>query len=195
MLNFKKIEIEDIEIYKKFMQENCEFSCENAFINLLIWQPIYQNMLAISDNQLFIKSSDEYKHSFRLPIGGDLKVGIEKIFEFCGNQKPVFWVQEGERLDGLKYVLNQGYVFEEYRDAFDYIYLRNDLATLSGKKYHSKRNHINAFSKKFDWHYETITKENVDSIRECALEWYADKADQIDEYMLCVEARVCAFAR
>ena len=33
----------------------------------------------------------------------------------------------------------------EDRDNFDYLYLREDLAKLSGKKYHKKKNHVNSF--------------------------------------------------
>jgi len=33
MLEFKKIEIEDAENYKRFFKDNEELSCENAFVN------------------------------------------------------------------------------------------------------------------------------------------------------------------
>lgn len=38
-----------------------------------------------------------------------------------------------------------GIIFEEDRDNFDYLYYRNDLAELAGKKYHKKKNHVNNF--------------------------------------------------
>ena len=71
------------------------------------------------------------------------------------------------------------------RDAFDYIYLQSDLATLSGKKYHSKRNHISAFSKKYEWHYEAVNESNIDAVRECARLWYKENADRMSKTMLC----------
>ena len=84
----------------------------------------------------------------------------------------------------LKY-LTEKYDILPARDSFDYIYLTTDLAELSGKKYHSKRNHISAFSKKYDWHYEEITPENAEKIMNCAKEWYSQNAERLDRFALC----------
>lgn len=185
MLRFKKIELEDLEIYKEYMKNNKEFSCENSFVNLLVWQCTYNNMIAISENQLFIKSGSGKIESFRLPVGGDINKGIEKIEAYCGDNAPAFWVQEGENLSRLSDDFFSKYSLKENRNASDYIYLRENLAELSGKKYHSKRNHINAFSKKYHWHYEEITDKNIDAVKLCAKQWYAENTEKQDDFLLC----------
>lgn len=185
MLKFKNVEIEDIDIYKEFMKNNKEFSCENSFVNLLVWQCAYSNMMAVSDGQLFIKSGTAEKETFRLPVGQDLEKGIKKLVEYNDNKMPSFWLQEGERLSEFQEKYSQQYIFRESRDAADYIYLQSDLANLSGKKYHSKRNHINAFSKKHNWHYEEIIQSNIEKVRLCAEKWYKENADKEDSFLLC----------
>ena len=40
------------------------------------------------------------------------------------------------------------FAFEEQRDFFDYVYLSEKLSSLSGRKLHSKKNHVNSFLKK-----------------------------------------------
>jgi len=185
MLDYKIIDIDDIDVYRKFMGNSCEFSCENSFVNLLVWQCAYNNMMAISDGQLFIKSGAGSKECFRLPIGGNMEEGLRKIKEYCGEKAPAFWIQEGERLDEAKEYLSKSYVFEENRDAFDYIYLQSDLSSLSGKKYHSKRNHISSFSKKYNWRYEDITENNLSKVKECADLWYKQNGDKTDSHLLC----------
>lgn len=185
MLDFKNIEIDDIDIYREFTGKTCEFSCENSFVNLLVWQCAYSNMMAVLDGQLFIKSGKGDNESFRLPMGGDILKGIEIIKEYCGGQDPYFWIQQGENLDNAQEYLNEHYEITPRRDAFDYIYLQSDLAELKGKKYHSKRNHISAFSKKYNWVYEDITKENMNDVRECAELWYQENADKEDFHLLC----------
>ena len=40
------------------------------------------------------------------------------------------------------------------RNDYDYIYSREKLATLAGKKMHGKRNHIARFQDDDDWCYE-----------------------------------------
>ena len=185
MLEFKKIDINDKELYSGFFKKTKELSCENTFVNMLVWQCAYNNMLAFSNGQLFIKSGSGKRESFRLPVGGNLKEGIRRIEEYSTKGSPVFWVQEGPGFEEFKALFGSEYSFFEQRDAFDYIYLQSDLAELSGKKYHSKRNHISAFSKKYDWRYESLSRDNIDSIRLCAEEWYIQNADRLTPSMQC----------
>ena len=46
------------------------------------------------------------------------------------------------------------------RDEADYVYESEKLATLSGKKMHGKKNHVNRFQKEFEgrWSYESMKK-------------------------------------
>ena len=185
MLKFKKTEIGDIEVFKKYIGFSGELSCESAFVNLLIWQSAYNNMWAEEDGQLIIKSGKGEDSSYRLPFGNDFLKGINLIREYSGEEYPDFWVQEGKRLDNFKAKFGDKYVFEENRDAFDYIYLREDLANLSGKKYHGKRNHISAFSKKHNWSFKPITAENTEDVKLCAEKWYKENADREDKYLRC----------
>ena len=147
MLNFETIKTEHIELYKKYYEGSLENSCENAFANLIIWREAYNNMIAEKDGILFIKSGKKPRESFRLPVGGDIKKGIEMLKEYTNGEPLHFWAQEGPRLDEFLGIFGDEYVITPNRDAFDYVYKAEALAELSGKKYHSKRNHINAFSK------------------------------------------------
>ena len=84
------------------------------------------------------------------------------------------------------------------RQDSDYIYLREKLATLSGKKLHSKRNHINRFIENYtDWKYESITAVNEDECAKMAMRWCLENCadeennwehDKIDESKLVVYA-------
>ena len=58
------------------------------------------------------------------------------------------------------------------RDEADYVYEREKLATLAGKKLHGKRNHINKFKSLYeDWTYESLNDENVEDCFQMALKW------------------------
>ena len=184
MLEFRKIEIEDAELFNSFIKLNTERSCENTFVNLFMWRDCYNNMIAVENDTLFIKSGSGDRQSFALPIGGDIKSGVEKIKEYSG-EKPVFWLQDCDRFEEFKEIYKNEYTLEEIRKNFDYIYLTENLATLKGKKYHSKRNHINSFSKKYEWRYETVTSQNIDAVKLCAEKWYAEKQDKMDRHMIC----------
>lgn len=186
MLEFRNLEIDDAKIYNEYLKNSGELSCENSFVNLIVWQCDRHNynMICNFENQLIIKSGEGEKEYFRLPLGDDFEKGMRLIEEYCGERKPRFWVQEGPRLELFKKYSDK-YSFKENRDTFDYIYLQSDLSNLSGKKYHSKRNHISAFSKKFNWHYESITEDNIEAVKKCAEGWYLENIDKMDYFMVC----------
>mgnify|MGYP000677081232 CR=1 FL=1 len=54
----------------------------------------------------------------------------------------------------------------------DYIYLRSDLATLKGKKFQAKRNHINRFRNTYpDYEYTPITPDRIQECLDLEAEW------------------------
>lgn len=185
MLHFKKIELEDASKLKPFVSSPARFSCESSFVNLVVWSSMYDNMYAIKDGMLFIKSGGVEEETFRLPFGGNLEKGLGILCEYNGGEKPLLWVQQGERFIDFKLNFGDDYEFLPQRDAFDYVYLQSDLSSLSGKKYHSKRNHISAFSKQYEWQYKVITNENIADVLECMEKWYIQNADRFDRHMQC----------
>ena len=52
-----------------------------------------------------------------------------------------------------------GIEITEDRDQFDYLYMRTDLAELPGKKYHKKRNLVNAFLNSYSYEVRPLTEE------------------------------------
>lgn len=56
--------------------------------------------------------------------------------------------------------------FAEDRPNFDYIYRREDLVELRGKKYHAKKNYINSFRKNYEYEYEPINSGMADELME-----------------------------
>ncbi len=178
-MNFKKIELCDKEILSPFLQSANELTCEISFVNLLLWQPLYNNCYCIEDDTLFLKSYDDNIVTYSIPFG-DLSSGMQKIINHCGGL-PDIWAQDGERFDKFKELYGEFYDIYESRNEFDYIYNSSDLINLPGKKYHSKRNHISRFSKQYNWHYQDITIDNIEKVKKCAEAWYLQNQDRMDE--------------
>ncbi len=178
-MHFKKIELCDRGKLIPFLQAADELTCEISFINLLIWQPLYNNCYCIEDDILFLKSYDKNIETYSLPFG-DVKNGMQKIINHC-KKLPVIWAQDGERFNNFKKLFGECYDIYESRNEFDYIYNSSDLINLSGKKYHQKRNHISAFSKHHNWHYEDITSDNIEKVKNCAQDWYGQYDCALDE--------------
>lgn len=143
-----------------FGQTDC---CEYCFGNIFMWSDIYENKIH-NDNGIFVSADFTDKPVFCYPIGkGDKKATIQKLIEYSKSLDTTlefFGMTEKDR-DELNYLFPNQFEITEERDYFDYLYTSESLATLSGRKLASKRNHISYFEKTFDWKYEPITKENI----------------------------------
>lgn len=182
MIDFKSPKLTDYKKFAGFFFDDGEFSCEMNFISIYIWKAVYENKFYMDDKTLFFKSkSEDGGYVFSLPYG-DMDYGMELIFSYCKENgiKPDIWTSQGKRLDTFlkKY---KDYEMIPERDNFDYIYKREDLSTLAGKKYHSKRNHISAFSKKYNWEYEKLSDNNVEEFLSFSEKWYNDRMESLDE--------------
>jgi hypothetical protein len=69
----------------------------------------------------------------------------------------------------------------EDRDNFDYLYLRVDLAELAGKKFHKKKNLVNAFCKAYPEHeVRPLTPDLIPQALEVLDRWRAGKGEAGD---------------
>ena len=176
-MDFRKITLEDVETLKKFRVSG-DMSCENTFTSLLIWRDIYNNSIAIEDDTLFISSDFGEGVVYSIPFTKNMEKAIDALKKHNNGVPVTIWAQEGARFDEFYKKFGSDYDFISDEDYFDYIYLQKDLAELNGKKYHSKRNHISAFSKAHNWHYETINDTNIQLVRECAEKWYNENLER-----------------
>lgn len=150
--------------------------CENGeytFTNLYMWREMLNLQWAVEDEVLYIFSSNDDTFAAWQPIGAQDKMqdAITKILrvaeENCGDKKFMFVVVEKIFADELKKYPNAKFNITADRDNFDYVYLAQDLINLSGRKFHGKKNHLNAFRKEYpDAEYLPITEEIIPQCRE-----------------------------
>ncbi|MBP3691645.1 MAG: DUF2156 domain-containing protein, partial [Clostridia bacterium] len=142
-LMFLQPQIEDYERIKNMLSDSGEFSCTLSFATLMIWREMTNYEIATHNGSLFIKMTDSNSmQTFSLPIGGDFEAGMQALVEHTKeyNIDLRLWTFEGKAFDKFCSLYKDDYIFEETRDWFEYIYSREKLAELSGKKYHAKRN-------------------------------------------------------
>ena len=191
-MNFKKIELYDAELLKPYLTDKNELTCEISFVNLLLWQPLYNNCYCIEDGILYLKSYSDYVETYSLPFG-DIEKGMQKIMSCSSQEYPVIWAQAGKRFDEFKSIYGDYYDITESRNEFDYIYNAFDLINLSGKKYHSKRNHISFFMKNYNWSYEEINQDNIGECIAMNEKWYELNVDK-DPIGIDAERKVLEFS-
>lgn len=138
-----------------------------------MWREMLNLQWAVEDDVLYIFSSNEKIFAAWQPIGAQDKMqdAITKILraaeELRGDKKFMFVVVEKSFADELARYPRAKFDITPERDNFDYVYLVQDLINLSGRKFHGKKNHLNAFRKEYpDAKYLPITEEIIPKCRE-----------------------------
>ena len=172
-----------IDSYTKPWMLECS---DLSFTNLFIWGMDGKMQYAEKDNVLFIKL-----HFSSVPMY--LWAPIPKYGVEVDYKKAI--------LDGIAYMKNAGVeptyrsVWTPFRDkileacpelysmptdiAWDYVYSRESLSTLKGKKLHGKRNHINKFLSKYpDYEYKRLTPEMVEDCIALYDKWIMEKDEE-----------------
>ena len=157
-----------------------------SFTNLFIWGADGKMEYAEKDHVLYIKLDFKGIPVFLwapIPMYG-IEVNYKKAIE-----------------DGIEYMKSIGVeptfrsVWTPFRDkmletcpelfsmptdiAWDYVYSRESLATLKGKKLHGKRNHINKFLSKYpDYEYKKLDKSMIDDCIALYDNWISEKDEE-----------------
>ena len=201
MIPFKPITIADKETITAYTLASNFPNCDFAFSNMCSWRFLYDSEYAIEDDFLFIRfyiHRNNKKHqAYMFPSGnGDLKKAIEKLEKDAGeNNHPLrILVVNPDGKNRLESLFSDEFIFTSDRDHFDYIYLREDLLTLKGKKYQSKRNHFNKFSKNYAYTYLPITRETIPECLELEYKWYQANRTKEDAEDLIFENRSMIYA-
>lgn len=174
-IKFKRPELEDKELISSYFAKAPSRSCERTFANVYLWARHYHVKYAVIEDALIFQD-DEVDLAFAYPAGEPqcVKNALEFLSKYSqerGYPLKLYNVTP-ENFAQLEEWYPTEFQVEYDRDAADYVYESEKLATLAGKKLHSKRNHINKFKTVYpDWSYEKLTDENQEECFQMALKW------------------------
>jgi Uncharacterized conserved protein len=199
MVLFRPITVGDKEIITNYTLKSNFKNCDFSFSNMCSWRFLYDSEYAIIDGFLIIRFWIEEKSRlvYMYPIGvGDTVKVIRMIEEdSIANGHPLLLLGvTNDTREEIDKVFGKEFVYIKERNYFDYIYRREDLVTLTGKKYQSKRNHINKFINRYTYEYKTLTGELVSQCLELGEKWYNTNKTDEDRKALGNEQRSMKYA-
>ena len=168
MLDFRSPQLSDRERIDEYVRNSGQIGCDVSFANTYLWRDRYQIRIAFDDDAYYkCYAMDGQVTGYALPLTrGDIRRAIDKVIADARERgaKPLIGLLNNAYAEQLHRLYRGVVTINEDRDSFDYIYERANLAALSGKKYHAKRNHISRFFR---------NHENY-SVRELSSENFAD---------------------
>lgn len=178
-MNFKELEKQDKHILDTFFQNDYHENAHLNFTNLYMWRKPYHIRWTIQRGVLYIVCKYQGKLMALQPLCpvNKTKEAIRTIISYFDKSGfPLcFTGLEGSFAKQLSRYPNADFVLKSGRDDADYVYAMEYLLTLAGRKFQSKRNHINSLKQTYpQTQYLPITAEIIPQCRAFLKSWYKD---------------------
>jgi hypothetical protein len=198
MLLFKNITLDDKEIIQSFTLQHWRRNCELSFINLFSWSFLYRTQYAIENDFLLIRFFYNGELVYMMPVGnGNLRQALQLIIDDAKSLQKPFRIQGAcKNLCGeLEEAMPHTFKYSVNRKYSDYIYMRQNLVSLKGKKLQSKRNFINRFLKNnSSYEYRKLTPDLVDECINLEKLWYRQNVTAEEREALSAERTALTLA-
>lgn len=194
MLDFRQLTLADGELLAKTLQGQEYENSELSFANLYMWRRGWKIEICEQDGVLYFTYRDPDSKcvghmSPVVPVGRPVRPAVDAALADLKSRKcalDIMGVNESF-ITRLRQEDTAGLDIEEDRDLEEYVYLREDLVGLQGKKYHAKRNHINRFlaecGNAYGW--EPLTPDCLEQCLAISRQWFQGKEDigneEVDE--------------
>ncbi|WP_245690392.1 DUF2156 domain-containing protein [Sporolituus thermophilus] len=175
--------MKDKPLFDRYFRARRYEASECTFTNLYLWQPGYNLEWALIDGFLCLRALWQGQAFVFPPFGPP--AGVESVLDqlaeqFAREGRPFF--MKAATVDLVQYLeaVRPGYYhFRADRDNFDYVYLVKDLIELKGRRYNSKKNHLNYFYSYYPQaRYVPITPELIPACVASTLAWYDRRCDE-----------------
>ncbi|WP_240329024.1 DUF2156 domain-containing protein [Helicobacter suis] len=184
-MHFKPICLEDKSVVDAFLKQDDFLIADVNFTNLYLWRLAREISLCMAHGCLLIRTQyPQEKPFYFYPIGaGDKRAVLEELLH-TEEGLEIRALQEKHKQE-LESFFPGVFGFQVQRDRFDYIYSVPELISLQGKKFHKKKNHLNAFLKSYPhFTYKPLLASNISKVKEALQSWHAldDSNDMGLEY-------------
>lgn len=192
MLDFKKIEFSDIPILKAYFNAYPARQCDRAIGSTVMWRDYFNNCYAVHDGTIILSSNFKNEVCFTHPIGRNPDGAFTELEKYC-DKNGIDMVLATVNKNELPKLLERypQSIVEADRNWFDYLYEKDAIMNLVGRKYATPRNHINKFKKLYtDWSFTEISKDDLPELIEFTrnFTFNAEKDESANlELEMCIE--------
>lgn len=188
LLGFRPLQVEDRALYLDYYNRARNPMADLTFVSRIAWTVRYAYTYLVYENALIVRNEQGEPKAYSSPMGLENQTQLQRIVDALWKQAE----QEGEdhlmimhikEEEEAWYQALEGYdvQIENDRDMADYLYDRETLRSLAGKKLHSKRNHIQKFWKLHpDARYEVLNTSHYEACIELTKNWTLARGMDLD---------------
>ena len=169
MIEFNTLTLDDIEKLRPYFQHQKGRICDCTVGGTFMWRDYFNTRYAIVEGTLvFMVDYLNHRRTFTYPMGERIDAALDALTEYSLECSSDLIFSMVSRVD--LYTLHKKFPSVTYLargEWSDYIYNKDDIVSLKGKRYNGQRNHINRFLKLYpEYSFDMITAENLPAVRE-----------------------------
>lgn len=176
--HFNDLTEKDVELLNSYFDGYEYESSAHTFISNYIWRNTHDLTWQVIGDYLCIAGigtleTEEKEYFMSFPLTRTGSYDAEKVRQTIEIARGIF-LEKGQAFElslvpaPLVPVLQEAFgdsvEVEHVRDDDDYIYLREELVKLGGRKLHQKKNHLNYFLRNYSFTYEEATEAMIPEI-------------------------------
>lgn len=186
MLEWSVPSVSDGERIRQITAQSGNMGSDISFANIYLLRKKYEIQLCSSRGFLLRHYNGYYgRKGYTFPIGnGNLEKMLETLRADAQlrREQLCFCLLTEEQKDKLEQIYPGEFVFESNPGDSDYVYSREELANLSGKAFHKKKNHFSKFVRTYpDYRFEQIGAANWQDAALVEDMWYYEHLQEEDE--------------
>ena len=161
MSQFRELSASDMQAVRGFTGES-DLSY-HQFTNMFMWRRVMNAKICITDRALYVYNRyQNHPPAVFFPFckredEEDCVRELLSLLPEVSTFRPVT-EDQGKRL----LAMFPGARMESIRSQWDYCYLASDLIALAGRKYHTKKNHLNIFKSAYSWQWHDVNADSGD---------------------------------
>lgn len=145
---------------------------EFTFANLYLFRRAHDYRLAMVEGALVVLGKGYGGEPYFLPPFGPAEAALKTLF--AGGMT----LYGADEAFAAAHLASPKLAVAEDRNNFDYVYLREEMATLPGNRYHKKKNRISYFSARHQFTVELLAQHHLPGCRNLLDDWTRVRQEQ-----------------
>jgi hypothetical protein len=167
--DYTPVSMKDMRRYLEILSKNTSQASDYSFANLWGWAPYYGLEWRFDGPLCWIRQSRPTP-CYWAPVGP---------WDAVENWRNCPEMAAGSRFIRVPHALceqwsvdlGDGLEIVEERGQWDYLYLASELSTLSGRRFHKKKNLLSQFQKQYRYEYRSLSGGCVETVLKMQTEW------------------------